>query len=58
MLIMNAVKYESRVTAAAAKIPKIGTNIMFNRLIKAAIVHMLPIILVFFSKITKFITIP
>ena len=55
---MNAVKYESNVTAAAASIPKIGTNIIFRRLIKAAIVHILPIILVFFSKIIKFIIIP
>ncbi len=37
MLIKNAVRYESKVTAAAAIIPKIGTNNIFKRLIKAAI---------------------
>ena len=55
---MNAVEYDNKVTAAAAIIPKIGTKIIFNRLIKAAIVQILPIIFVFFSKIIKFIIIP
>ena len=30
MLIINAERYENKVTAAAAKMPKIGTNTIFR----------------------------